>query len=258
MHPLLTPIFSTNTNMTQKIPRWLTIFGLSLGILVLLPFLAPVFMAMGWSSIGKAIYLIYSFLCHQLPERSYFLFGSKFTYSLAEIQSAWQSTNNPLVLRQFIGNPVMGWKIAWSDRMVSMYTATWLFGFLWWFVRRWIKPLPWWGLALFLLPMGVDGLTHFISDLFGIGQGFRDTNAWLVVITNHVFPTSFYAGDAWGSFNSLMRLLTGVLFGIGLVWFGFPYLHQSFSPRETPRSSSSLLQSQRPGTTPIPGSEELY
>jgi hypothetical protein len=48
-------------------------------------------------------------------------------------------------------------------------------------------------------------------------------------LTNHVFSPSFYAGDAWGSFNSLMRLLTGISFGLGLVWFGFPYLNESFS-----------------------------
>lgn len=133
------------------------------------------------------------------------------------------------MLRQFIGNPAMGWKVAWSDRMISMYTATWFFGLAWWPLRRRVKPLPWWGLALFLLPMAVDGFTHFFSDLTGIGQGFRFTNAWLAALTNDAYPTSFYLGDAWGSFNSLMRLATGIFFGIGVVWFAFPYLHRSFS-----------------------------
>lgn len=215
--------------MTKKFPLWFTLFGFGLGIYIFLPFLAPVFMAVGWSSIGKGIYLVYSFLCHQLPERSYFLFGPQFTYSLAEIQSAWQNTGNPLVLRQFIGNPMMGWKVAWSDRMISMYTATWLSGLAWWPLRGRIKPLSWWGLILFLLPMAVDGFTHLFSDLAGIGQGFRFTNAWLAVLTNNAYPASFYLGDAWGSFNSLVRLVTGIFFGIGVVWFGFPYFHRSFS-----------------------------
>lgn len=35
------------------------------------------------------------------------------------------------VLRQFTGNPQMGWKIAWSDRMVAMFTSLWVFGLLW-------------------------------------------------------------------------------------------------------------------------------
>ena len=209
--------------------HWILVASLLLGGYAGLPFLAPVFMQLGWSGPGRVIYFIYSFLCHQLPQRSYFLFGSKITYSLPEIQAVWQNTLDPLVLRQFIGNPEMGWKVAWSDRMVSMFTSLWLFGMLWWPLRRWIKPLPWWGLILFLLPMAVDGTSHLISDLAGIGQGFRDSNAWLAGLTDYTLPLGFYAGDALGSFNSLMRLLTGLLLGLGIVWFGFPYLDDAFS-----------------------------
>jgi uncharacterized membrane protein len=212
----------------KRIPLWITLFGVIAGGYVLLPFLAPALMAIGWSGPAKAIYFIYSFLCHQLPERSYFLFGPKLSYSLPEIQAAWQNTTNPLILRQFIGNPSLGWKVAWSDRMVSMFTSIWVFGLLWYPLRRRLPALPIWGLALFLLPMALDGTSHFISDFWGIGQGFRDTNLWLGILTNHVFGPTFYAGDAWGSFNSLMRLLSGVLFGFGIVWFGFPYLNDSF------------------------------
>lgn len=230
------------------------LFGVIMGVVVVLPFLAPIFMAIGWSGAGKAIYYIYSFLCHQLPERSYFLFGSKLTYSLPEIQAAWQNTSSPLILRQFIGNPELGWKVAWSDRMVSMYTATWIFGILWWPFRRRLKPLPWWGLALFLLPMAVDGSSHFLSDLAGIGEGFRDSNAWLATLTNNAFTNGFYAGDAWGSFNSLMRLLTGMLFGIGIIWFSSPYLDLAFSTNEMPRPLFS--QQRRSNALDAPGSED--
>ncbi len=186
----------------------------------------------GLDSAARVIYFIYSWLCHQLPERSFFLFGSKFTYSLVEVQNAWQNTINPAILRQFIGNSFMGWKVAWSDRMVSMFSSIWLFGIIWWLVRRRLKPLPWWGLVLFLLPMAVDGTSHFFSDLAGIGQGFRNGNVWLAVLTSHVFPASFYSSDAWGSFNSLMRLLTGILFGLGIVWYTYPYLDKAFPPQE--------------------------
>lgn len=209
--------------------NWILVVGVLLGIYAGLPFLAPVFMQLGWSGPARVIYIIYSFLCHQLPQRSYFLFGPKITYSLPEIQAAWQNTLDPLILRQFIGNPEMGWKVAWSDRMVSMFASLWLFGLLWWPLRRRLKPLPWWGLILLLLPMALDGASHFVSDLYGIGQGFRDSNLWLAALTGNAFSSSFYAGDAWGSFNALMRLLTGVLFGLGVVWFGFPYLDAAFS-----------------------------
>ncbi len=209
--------------------RWILVLGFFFGLYVGLPFLAPVLMRLGWAGGGKAIYLLYSFFCHQLPERSFFLFGPKAMVSLSEIQSAWQFTLNPMVLRQFIGSPTMGWKVAWSDRMVSMFTSAWLFGLIWRPLRKKIGKLPWWGVALFLLPMALDGGTHMLSDLAGLGQGFRDSNAWLAVLTQRVFPASFYAGDALGSFNSWMRLLTGVLFGAGAVWFGFPYLDEAFS-----------------------------
>jgi uncharacterized membrane protein len=186
-------------------------------------------MHIGWQSPANAIYFIYSFLCHQLPERSYFLFGSKVMVPLPEIQAAWQNTLDPMILRKFTGNPQLGWKVAWSDRMVSLYTSIWLFGLLWWSWRRRIKSLPWWGLMLLMLPMVVDGTSHLVSDFAGIGQGFRDTNAWLAILSQNRFSLTFYTGDAWGSFNSWLRLLTGVLFGLGVVWFGFPYINQAFT-----------------------------
>lgn len=211
--------------------HWILIFSVILGLYAGLPFLAPVFMQLGWETPAKLIYSIYSFLCHQLPQRSFFLFGPKATYSLPEIQSIWQNTVDPLTLRQFIGNAEMGWKVAWSDRMVAMYISLWLFGILWRPLRSWLKPLPWWGFAIFLLPMAIDGGSHFVSDLYGIGQGFRDSNAWLAALTNNAFPRDFYAGDALGSFNSWMRLLTGLLFGLGIVRFGFSYIADTFSKR---------------------------
>jgi len=209
--------------------HWILPVSIFLGIYAGLPFLAPVFKHVGWIGAAKVIYFIYSWLCHQLPERSFFLFGSGFTHSLAEVQNVWQDTNNLMLLRQFIGNPAMGWKVAWSDRMVSMFTSLWLFGLVWWPVRRRLKALPWWGLVLFLLLMALDGTSHFFSDLAGIGQGYRDGNLWLIALTQHFFPPSFYSGDAWGSFNSLMRLLTGTLFGMVIVWYTYPYLDKAIT-----------------------------
>ena len=42
-----------------------------------------------------------------------------------------------------------------------------------------------------------------------------------------MFPETFYAGDALGSFNSWMRLITGILFGLGTVWLTFPYIEET-------------------------------
>jgi hypothetical protein len=65
-----------------------------------------------------------------------------------------------------------------------------------------------------------------LSDFAGIGMGFRDTNIWLVELTNNAFSAAFYAGDNLGSFNSWMRLITGILFGLGAGWYLFPMIDE--------------------------------
>lgn len=220
---------------TRFMADWISRYWLQASIVLLvvyagLPWLAPLFMRLGWEQAGNTLYLIYSTQCHQLPQRSFFLFGQQPMFSLTEVQAAWQNTTNPMLLRQFIGNVEMGWKVAWSDRMVAMYGSLLLFSLLFWTVRRRLRPLPWWGLALLLLPMALDGASHMISDIAGgIGGGFRDSNAWLAILTDQTLPTDFYAGDALGSFNSWTRLISGFLFGLGVIWFAYPRLERSFS-----------------------------
>jgi uncharacterized membrane protein len=148
-----------SSSLGERLSRhWFELFLIIYGLWVWTPFLAPMLMNIGWSGTGKAIYFVYSLFCHQLPERSFFLFGEKAMYSLNEIQAAWQDTINSLLLRRFIGNEGMGWKIAWSDRMISFYTSIWLFA------------VAWWGCALLLLPIILDGSTYMISDVAGIGR----------------------------------------------------------------------------------------
>ena len=220
----------TISRIAYSISRhWMVFFSVLFGLYVALPFLAPVFMGIGLSPLGQVIYSIYAFLCHQLPERSFFLFGPRIMLPLSEIQANWPGSSDPMILRKFIGNPEMGWKVAWSDRMVYMYTSILIFAWIWWIIRRKARRISLKTLGLFLLPMAVDGTTHMISDLFGLHQGFRDNNAWLAVITQNAFAQSFYSGDAWGSFNAIMRMISGILFGIGVVWYGFPYIEAYFN-----------------------------
>jgi uncharacterized membrane protein len=215
----------------KPVPRaeWLFPFLAGYGLFVTLPFLAPVMMQAGLSPPGRAIYFVYSFLCHQLPERSLFLFGPRTMYSLSDIQVAWQTTQDPVLLRQFIGNPQMGWKVAWSDRMIALYGGIWAAGLLWATIRRYgpNQKIPTWAFLVLAMPMAVDGMTHFVSDLSGLKEGFRYANDWLAVLTNRSFPASFYTGDGLGSFNSDLRWITGLLFSFGLVWWAFPRLDRS-------------------------------
>jgi uncharacterized membrane protein len=226
--------------------RWLLIFGIGFGALVILPFFAPLLMQVGLPGPARIIYSLYSFLCHQLPERSFFFFGPQSMYSLGELQKAGADMTHMFTLRRFIGSTDLGWKVAWSDRMVWMYASMWVFGILWRPYLKKLGRLPWWGLLLFLLPMAIDGTSHLISDLVGIGQGFRAENVWLVELTGYAFSASFYAGDALGSFNFLMRLVTGLLFGLGVVWFLFPYLEEAMAENSSLSSRRSYPETNPP------------
>jgi hypothetical protein len=106
--------------------------------------------------------------------------------------------------------------------------------------------------------MAFDGFSHLVSDLYGIGQGFRNSKTWLAILTNYSFSPSFYTGDAWGSYNSIMRLLTGTLFGIGIVWFGFPYLDTAFSPPHQDSETGRLFQKTKHGSMENSTSREQF
>jgi uncharacterized membrane protein len=212
---------------TRKLlQNWLGVVIVAWGFYNALPWLTPALMHAGYVGAGQALYSSYSLVCHQLPERSYFLFGPKVMYSLPEIQAAYQPTNDPLILRQFTGNDQMGWKVAWSDRMISLYTGMWLAMVVYALARRRARPLPVWLFVLLLVPMALDGGSHMVSDVLGggVGQGFRDTNLWLAALTGYALPAWFYAGDALGSFNWWMRLVTGLLMAFAVVFLTFPFL----------------------------------
>lgn len=212
--------------------RWPTWFVLVTGAWVVVPWLAPLFMELGWEGPAQAVYWVYSFQCHQLPQRSFFLFGQETMYSLGAVQAAWSDSLDPLVLRQFVGNAQMGYKVAWSDRMVSAYSSIPLAALVWYLLRKRLRPLSLVGMLLLMAPMVIDGATHMLSDLSGIGQGFRYGNEWLVGLTSNALPAAFYRGTGLGSFNSWMRLITGVLFGLALIWFTLPRLYLTTAPSE--------------------------
>ena len=206
--------------------RWLLFFLIIYGVFISLPWLAPVLMNAGYERLGRMIHMVYSVVCHQLPERSFFLSGPETMYSAEAIDRVWPYYGDIATWRQFIGTPDMGWKVAWSDRMVSMYGSVWLGAVLFAFVRRRLRPLRFKRYLILALPMVIDGFTHMINDLFGLS--FRQTNGWLASLTDNVLPATFYAGDALGSFNSWLRLITGVIFGLSTVWMAFPLIERAF------------------------------
>ena len=208
--------------------HWLAYANLFWCILSGVPWLAPILMKAGGTGLARGIYAFYSYLCHQFANRSFFLFGPKLMYSYTDLQPYAADANTFLGLRTFVGAPELGYKVAWSDRMVSLYGGILLGGVLFALLRRWLRSPRWVLPLLTIVPIVLDGTTHMISDWHGVGQGFRYDNAWLAYLTQNVFPASLYVGNKLGSFNSWLRLDTGLLAGLGITWMLYPALDDAF------------------------------
>jgi uncharacterized membrane protein len=178
--------------------HWLTIFNLLIGLYVLLPILAPVLMTSGASTLGRAIYLVYRPACHQLPERSFFLFGPQMSYSLEELWSlgAVSETDNVFSRQRILGTPEVGYKLALCQRDMALYGGLLGAGLLFSLVRGRLRPLKLWIFGLFLLPMAVDGITQLL----------------------------FLRESTWP-----LRVVTGALVGIASVWLLYPHLETAFA-----------------------------
>ena len=115
--------------------HWLFYLNLLVLLYVGVPFLAPIFMKLGVTGPAQVIYTFYSALCHQLGFRSWYLFGEMPNYPRAIFQQySGIDPNNPqtglILARQFIGNDVVGWKVAFCERDVAIYGAVLLGGII--------------------------------------------------------------------------------------------------------------------------------
>ncbi len=176
--------------------HWLAIFNTAWALYFLLPLAAPFFMQVGLVTPARVIYGLYSFTCHQLPDHSYFLFGSNPVPLIPDLEANGMGEGLDLLQRrQFIGNPELGYKTAICQRDLAIYGAVLAAGLLYALVRpkgdKGMRQLPLWLFLIFLIPIGVDGLTQLV--------GLRESN--------------------WE-----LRTLTGALFGAAAVWFAYPYV----------------------------------
>lgn len=74
---------------------------------------------------------------------------------------------------------------------------------------------------------------------------------WLAaVLTGNLFPADFYAGDALGSFNSGMRLFSGLMFGIGVGWLLYPWIDYIPTGEYAVEEISQPVLEHQPGSTP--------
>ena len=182
---------------------WLRYALVGMGLLAVLPWLAPVFAAAGRWGLADPIYTLYMFLCHQLPERAATLLGYQVAF-------CWR---NAAIYGGLFG---FGLLYGWSTRQRStsggaqshLGSRTHLPAKLR-FVKL-PKAIPLWVYLLTLVPMALDGFSH----MFGLRQGiFSDTGFG-----------SFLVGSQFLSLNWWLRVSTGLLAAFGSVWFTFPRL----------------------------------
>jgi uncharacterized membrane protein len=110
--------------------HWLFIFNGLVTILVGLSFLAPYLESIGQRVPAMAIHFVYSYSCHQMPSRSFFLWGYKMPY---------------------------------CERDAAMYTAFLAVGLAFIFLRRRLRPLDWRLYALLCAPLVIDGTLQLIG-----------------------------------------------------------------------------------------------
>ena len=188
--------------------HWLLVANLSLGAYTGLPALAPVLMQTGYLRAANLLYTAFKPLCHQLPERSFFLFGQQLVYSYSELSRFLGGAEVPA---RYIGAPVLGFKIAVCERDVAINLTMFLFGVVFIMLRRWFKPLPVKAFVAMIIPMAIDGT----GQLIGLW-----TSTW------------------WS------RLGTGFLFGLACVWLTYPYVEQGMNEVRT-ETARALQQWQR-------------
>jgi uncharacterized membrane protein len=191
--------------------RWLAVFNAFFLLYVGLPILAPVLMAVGAEWPATIIYTIYRPLCHQLPQRSFFLFGPQLTYRASELMER-VGINIGLgpTTRAFVGTEAIGYKVALCQRDTAIYGAIFLFGLVYGLLRRrWkVPPLPLWAYIGFgIAPMLLDGGYQFLS---------------------YVIPLIWPGGPIVPREAApAMRVITGVLFGLATAWLAYPIVNET-------------------------------
>ena len=232
----------------ERFSYWLArnFLWLFLGFLTLyitLPWLAPVFMKIGWYGPARAIYRVYSFACHQLAFRSWFLFGEQPAYPRAAagvpgLKTFQEATglsegddfDSLMAARAFIGNEKVGYKTALCQRDIAIWTAYWLFTliFLIAYKRgRRIPHLPWYLWLLGWVPIGLDGFSQLLSQMPWWGAAYLP----------------------YRESTPLLRTLTGFIFGWTTAWFMVPLIAESMEETEALfRRKQHILEARQKST----------
>lgn len=211
-------IHDTKFSLTDKFSYWFSNnYMVVLNFIVFLyfgiPFLAPILMHLGLTQPAGVIYKIYSYLCHQLAFRSFFLYGPQIAYPrllsglhypIMYENLIGHTTINVNEARAFLGNAVYGYKIALCERDVAMYSSFFFFGMVFAFFKTKIKSIKMWmWIVLGILPIAIDGG----SQLPALGLDIK----WLPARES----------------TPLLRVITGILFGVFTAWYLYPMIEDT-------------------------------
>ncbi len=188
------PLVLGINQLVNSIARhWLLLANVTVGVIYNgLPIAAPVLMRAGHTRLANLLYRGYSLLCHQLPERSFFLFGPQVAYSLDELGHLLDGS----VPLRYVGDPSIGYKVAVCQRDIATYLTWLIMGVVFAFTRRHWRPISIRAFIALCVPMALDG----IGQLVGLWQS-----------------------TVWS------RVTTGALFGAALVLLAYPYIEQGMS-----------------------------
>jgi uncharacterized membrane protein len=194
--------------------RYMIVFNGFVALYIGLAVLAPALQAGEHPGAAKVIYVIYGKMCHQLSYRSWFLFGEQAAYprkiaGLDNINTYEEATGfDPYDIDRafrFVGNELMGYKVALCQRDIAIYGGILVFGLLFSFTGKRIPSLPIWAWFLLgIVPIGLDGLSQVLSQL-----------PWDIIPIRESTP--------------LLRTITGGLFGFTTAWFGYPIVEESMA-----------------------------
>lgn len=156
--------------------HWLLVANGAAALYAGLPWLSPLAKWAGQPLVGELLFRLYTPLCHQIPARSFFFCGHQ---------------------------------VAFCHRCAAMYTSIVAAGLLFALLRRHLRPISLKAAVLLLVPMLIDGGSHLLDDLLGLGlRG---------------------GGDAIGTPNFWLRMITGGLVGLAALLFLFPRLERDLA-----------------------------
>lgn len=153
--------------------HWLFFANLLLLVYGGLPWLSAVAKGFGWFWLGDILFLVYRLLCHQDPDRSFY---------------------------------VMGYQVAYCHRCAALYGSAFVSGLLFMGLRRYLRPAPMKVAFWLAVPILLDGGRHMIEDIFRLQS----------------------ADNSIGSLNFVLRMVTGALCGLILLFVVYPRIEKGF------------------------------